>query len=975
MKALLCFRSGVLCFCFFVIFVSCSLLDEACAASKKNGASPLRISYLPNGDVFYDTYNEQKYLKDFFAIVGKYIPHSPVFVPTKLDFSSTENVFTEYDTQVGAFVAKTPERMFKMKFSKYPISTTHVYLVTGNDKKVYHNDVRSLNGKSVAINLENSEAKNMLDSYLLENNISMQYKIYKKYSDYIQSDADFHLLNSFHFIKGKQVSVFIGEQDFYFVAPQQYTAYLDILDAAIEQAKKHDTVALESLFLKHISTSKLLVQYEYGEEGLKMVEHPRKVAEVAFATNHYPIQYVSEHGEPMGVTMEIINIFKQMHENPTKYRPYTPESSVDVRVFDMLFTLVGDREAKEKYFYASKPYAHLPMVIFERKELDTTSAKVRFGMMDYTTLNIATVQAAFPHWEMQVFTNFEAMLNAYANEEIDAVFLSDAEAQYAMAHLGMRESSIEPTTFTLPLQFYLSKVYPVAALDVLNAFIDKLSPVAVQGAIMKAEHAVRNPSTMQEFIFEYKTSLSIALLAALIVLCMLYVFKVRSEKRTLRKIINTDTLTGLSSKEYAYEMMQSVLKKANPGEYTIITMDIDRFSLLNQVYGREKSDAVLCLLAKIITNIYAAKHETECIARLRDDVFFVLIKTKNRKADFDPTECKMNAIYGVKEILQSDYTISLSLGVCVIDDVHTPVETLVDYCNTARHKGKHAHGLSVTTFTSDMKQRLEAEKRIIYNMEQALDNNEFILHFQPKVDLASSQICGAEVLVRWQPQNAPPIYPDDFISVFEDNAFIAKLDMYVFENTCKFINEHRRSYFIPPLAVNLSGISILHDDTYSYIQRYMQEYKISPQEIEIEITESALVAESETFFKAIDALRGLGFNIAIDDFGTGVSSLHRLSSLRVDVVKLDKAFLDDKLTQKKGILLVASMISMLHRLEMKVIAEGVETERHVMILKKMHCDIAQGYYFYKPLSEEDFLYSMNMGNYVTKENPSYLRSA
>ncbi len=388
----------------------------------------------------------------------------------------------------------------------------------------------------------------------------------------------------------------------------------------------------------------------------------------------------------------------------------------------------------------------------------------------------------------------------------------------------------------------------------------------------------------------------------------------------------------------------------------LLSLDIDKFSLLSQVYGISKGNTILQLVAETVREKFSGENKAICAARLRDDVFVVLVKNTAPMEVYQSPEHAQVLIEKSKAVLNSNYAISISRGCYIIDDITLPAETIIDFCNQARREGKNTHGLSFTCFSEEMKNKLYAQKSIVYRMEQALEDEEFVLFFQPKIHLSNNEMCGAEVLVRWHPPGEPPIYPDDFINIFERNAFIAQLDMYVFEHACKFIEKHRNTHNIPKLAVNFSAITALHIDTHEHVKMLLQNYDIKPHELEIEITESALVEVSQTLAQNMQSLSALGFKLAIDDFGTGVSSLHRLSALQVDVVKLDKAFLDTKLNERKGIILIASLIRMLHHLKVEVVAEGVETERHVAILKKLQCDMAQGYYFSKPLSEENFLH-------------------
>ncbi len=940
---------------FALAFILAATTNHSFAGTTApQGAGQYRVAYIENQGYYSRSYNAKEYLTQYFNVLSKYLKGSSTFLPIPLDTYTSPSMNFFNTANIMSLTAKSPERLFRLKFSKNPIASTKIFLTAHRGEKIYFNDIQAFNNKSVAVLTGNSQATSLLDDYLQKNNISMEYIVYNNYVEYLFSDADFMLVNSFYFPKGRQVAASLGSQDLYLATIPKYAHLLEDLDEAIEAAQKFDAKALHALHLAHINKTTQFVRHIYGEAEHQMLQKPRKIAEVAFASQHFPIQYVNAKGEPAGISIEILELFRKMHNNPTILVPRIPEQGQSATRFDMLFSIVGDTEQKKKYFYRSKAYANLPMYLFQRKNLSNDDIQ-SFGMLDYTEIDHAKIKMGFPHWQMHIFANFDELFSAYKAGQINAILLSSSEAEYAISKLGMLENELASTLFTLPLHFYLSKAYPEAALTVLNAFIDRLTPFAVQEAILKAENAIRPPGTVKDFIYEHKFTLTLLAALGFVIIFILFALKTRTEKRRLQKLLITDAITGLSTKKHLYACVHKVLAKAIPNEYALVTVDIDKFSLLRQVYGSEKADIVLCLLAKALKAKYSDPNNVECIARKSGDLFVILLKTVYfHKMNAELDEC-LYLLEEVKDLLQNNYALSISIGCYEIDDMTLPPETILDYSHAAMLKSKGVHGLSQTVFTESMKTEIQAQKRIIYRMEQALENKEFILRFQPKVDLQTSEIIGAEVLVRWYPPGEKPIYPDNFISVFENNAFIAKLDMYVFEHACKFIHTKRLISPIPPLAVNLSGISVLNRSTYSQMKDIMQRYQISAHEIEIEITESALVSESDDFCQAINTLRTLGFKLSIDDFGTGVSSLYRLNSLHVDTVKLDKAFLDEKLTQRKGIILVASIIAMLHRLNMQVVAEGVETEKHVKMLQKMRCDIAQGYYFYAPLTAEEFL--------------------
>ncbi len=961
---LLSVRRGVLCVCVFVfsiIFVLFFFLlplttyaaeqDQAQNLAQNQATGELKVTYFPVQQHLGSIDNAGLYVRALFKILTKYISNEISFIPLKSGTNVLLDALNKGEANVGAFFVKTPERMLSLKYSKNPIATANILIVTDPDKGVSFNDRKALNGKSIAIHSRNSIGRSRLDEYLIAKNISMQYKIYKDPVEYANSDANFHLSSSYYFVGNKDIVARIGTQGLYFVALHKNSAILHKLDYALEQAKKLDAKALRELEQKYLEKSSESLNLSAAE---KYLLNTRKPYQIGYSGVLYPVQYTSDSGKPRGIAIGVHRLFTQMHPSKDGLVPYVPNTGADITKFDIIFSIIGDHEAKKKHFVESKPYLVTPMFVFEPIELDTVKKPI-LGMLDYSVLDHSAVQEEFPHWQLKTYNTFLEMFNDYDDGKIQYMLVSEPGAEYAFSELGVKENKLSVTDIFLPLKFYVAKKHVPAALNILNAFIDALSNEDVSAVLLDVENTARAPATPLEFLEKYKVVIASVTILLIALLLLAHFTRLYLVKRKLHKLSLVDKLTGLGTKEKTFATMEHILPTVFPGEYMLISMDVDRFHLLNQVYGKEKADKVLCLFANCITDQFGKGHKAESICRLRDDVFVVFSKIIPEVENCIKSGKAAELELDIKNVLHTSYNISLSFGVYVIDDVTLPVETMLDCANVARRMGKKEHGISIHYFNEKIQKTIENQKEIIYKMEQGVENKEFILNFQPKVCLKTDKICGAEVLVRWYLPDGSVIYPDSFIPIFEANAFISRLDLYVFEKTCEFINAHRSELSLPPLAVNLSGISVMHPETRVQMQDIMSLYNIKPSEIEIEITESAMVNEADDFTDNIQELCNAGLKLSIDDFGTGVSSLYRLSTLCVDAVKLDKAFLDAKFTTKKGVFLVASIISMLRRLGMQVIAEGVETETHIKILKKLHCDVVQGYYYFKPLSEKNFI--------------------
>ncbi len=258
-------------------------------------------------------------------------------------------------------------------------------------------------------------------------------------------------------------------------------------------------------------------------------------------------------------------------------------------------------------------------------------------------------------------------------------------------------------------------------------------------------------------------------------------------------------------------------------------------------------------------------------------------------------------------------------------------------------------------YDEEYRNEMVKNTQIELEMEQALKERQFVMYLQPKFDLESREIVGAEVLTRWNHPTKGMIQPNDFIPLFEKNGFILKLDEYMWEEACKAIQGWRktgRREF--PVSVNVSRFHIKNRNIEQVLEKLLSKYDLSPGALSLEITETMFFDNSDKLYYLLKRLQEMGFRLEVDDFGSGYSSLNMLRNIPVDVIKIDKGFLDDTLTSEKGKIVIRHTIAMAKELQLQIIAEGVETTEHVDFLRGSHCDVAQGFYFARPMPLEEF---------------------
>lgn len=431
-----------------------------------------------------------------------------------------------------------------------------------------------------------------------------------------------------------------------------------------------------------------------------------------------------------------------------------------------------------------------------------------------------------------------------------------------------------------------------------------------------------------------------------------YIFRMKeTTKNELEQLAYTDSLTRINNINKFYIRAAEILKRNKDTVYSIVCIDVNNFKYINETYGYKIGDTLLIQIAQKLNQTFK---DDELCARVNNDHFVVLLKSV-----FENPEDKYQSLERafLNEINQGiiKFPISFSVGVYRVEDKNESVFSMVDKALLTLKNVKKRKNIYFAYYSDDLLQKFIKNNQIENMMQPALDNHEFKVFLQPKIDLNTLSIIGAEALVRWMSPSKGFMQPDDFIPLFEKNGFIVKLDFYVLEECCKKIREWIDAGINPiPISVNQSRINL--DDPF-YVEKLndvLQKYEIPVNLIEIELTEGMFSSSNTKLVKIMERMRKIGFSISMDDFGSGYSSLNLLKEIPVDILKIDKGFLDETANSRKSRIIIAQVVSMARKLGMKVVCEGVEKEEQAAFLRKIHCDFAQGYLYAKPMTIADF---------------------
>ena len=415
----------------------------------------------------------------------------------------------------------------------------------------------------------------------------------------------------------------------------------------------------------------------------------------------------------------------------------------------------------------------------------------------------------------------------------------------------------------------------------------------------------------------------------------------------LRHYIEIDALTGVYNRETFYEKTVELLQQNRTMRYNILYFDINCFKIINDLFHIETGNLILKTAGTYFKTItegigvaghMEADHFAICMPEAMLDIDILL-------------EGIDNAIFslGIKN------NILFYAGIYAVDDVLVPVNQMCDRAHMALNTVKGLYKKRYAYYDEKMREVLLEEQMLLREMELALSEGQFCVHYQPIYSIHEGRAVSAEALVRWRHPTAGVIPPVRFVPLFERNGFVVRLDRFAWEEVCRLLAERVRAHLpVVPVSVNVSRLNFYDSDFCDTIVGLLKKYDLDPSLLRLEITESAYTDNPQQLLSVLKKLQALGLKILMDDFGSGYSSLNMLKNLAVDILKIDMSFVQDLEDSQRAPLILRRVVEMAHDLGMSVVVEGVETKAQIDFLASIGCDKIQGYYFAKPMPKEDF---------------------
>jgi diguanylate cyclase (GGDEF)-like protein len=425
----------------------------------------------------------------------------------------------------------------------------------------------------------------------------------------------------------------------------------------------------------------------------------------------------------------------------------------------------------------------------------------------------------------------------------------------------------------------------------------------------------------------------------------------RQAQERIKFLAYYDSLTGLPNRTLLEDRLTKALAGARrrKDKVALLFLDLDRFKMVNDSLGHSVGDLLLQEVAKRLTR---GARDLDTVARLGGDEFLVVLTGIREVADAAVAADRVvNSMTAGFTIQGRALDMSCSVGVSIFPDHGKDGETLIKNADAAMYSAKENGRNKFRFFTEHMNTQIVERLTLEKGLRTALDKKELFLVYQPQMDIATRGITGLEALLRWQHPELGLVPPDKFIRIAENSGLIMPIGEWVLRTACLQARKWQ-DQGLPPVsvAVNVSAVQFRQEDFCELIRRVLDDSGLAPQYLELELTESLLLANADVTLSVVQELKSMGLTLAIDDFGTGYSSFSYLRQFRVSKLKVDRVFVRDVAVNPDDAAITSAIISMAKSLKMKVIAEGVENEAQMSFLRAHHCDEIQGYYFSKPLA-------------------------
>lgn len=896
-----------------------------------------------------DSYNG--YVYDYLLEISKYTGWKYEFV--NASWEKSLEMLEQGEIDMLTQVQYTIDRDLHFRFSDYVMGTNCTLLLVSEDNHdIYYNDFDNFQGKTIGA-LKGTYQINLLRDLARKKNFTYKLVEYD-YNEELWQDLkdgviDMMLSESVQKNDGCKIVARFQPEPLYFMLNRNRTDLLKQLNNAMEIIQSTDTNYNGYLYDQYYAA------FDQGNMAMTREEaefvEQKPVLKLGYNSAWNPISYQdSETGEYKGITADLIQALEKETGFSFEYVPARDNNEAGDLLrsgeIDLIYGIAErfEMEAAQDGIYITKPYVEIPLSLAAYRNTDLGTIKKIAVPKNNRLLNHYVQDVYFKDYEVLSCKDTQACLDAVLEGKADAAY----ENAYILSQFGANQEyeDIE-TIYTVQMNANLClgmRTEDALMASILNKAIAQLSTEDVNAIVI--ENTMAAPELRLDKVIRRYFIPAVLVIGAVVVIGLII------SKNRISKYAFKDLLTGYSNENRFLLKAEKLIKSKRAKDFAVISLDIDHFKMVNNMCSFEVGNHILRETARIIHNGLA---DNEFFCRKADDRYLICMNREGKENLNDRLMVMLEQISQIPKKEKLDFFYSVSCGVCYLEEVEFDIHRAIGCASMARKQGKVEKEDSIVYYDAVMQEQAVGEQEIINRMEDALKNHEFCVFYQPQIRISDETIAGAEALARWIKPDGTMIYPDKFIPVFEKNGFITKLDLYIFEEVCRHIRKWMdEGSPVCRVSVNVSQVHLRKKDFHLQYLDIMKKYDIPSRYIELELTESTLFKNKEQMISLIYSLKNVGIKVAMDDFGSGYSSLNLMKDLPIDYLKLDREFFNTSLDSSRGQEVIKSISDMAGRLQICVVAEGVETRDQVDFLKVIHCGIVQGYFYYRPMPAAEF---------------------
>lgn len=848
----------------------------------------------------------------------------------------------------------TEERAEKFDFSDNEMGISYVQLTVKDGNTVYkRDDYEGFNGMRIG-QLQGNSRNDLLTDFAEENNFTYASVYFDDQTELEQAlhagSVDALLTSSLRNTENERIIAMFAPSPFYCIVKKGDAQLLKEVNQALSDIDIYNPAFKSNLYNKFYRTkaSDQLILSEQETEYLSK----KHTLRIAVMPDEYPLSYL-ENGEYKGIVADVIRDATKNMGVELEFIQSTDYQQAIEQVksgrADIISIYASDfNRADNNKIRITSPYMELTYSAVTKKEAEDSLGRIAVVEGSIFAGAYLKEQAG----KVVSYKNGRDAIRAVSEGKADIAYVNTYSADAVL----QRDYSRLKSTIVYDYRTELSIGAGIQTDSILYTILDKavndinkdeLSKIIAYNTILRP-----NKVDIVNYARQNIVQFTLILTAIFVFIIGAFVYIILNNKKHsehMFRLAYVDPMTGLWNSNGFEKEGKERLKKYPDSRFAVAEVDLRKFSMINSNYGREMGDEVIREMAQILKRFCGGK---EVLGHVKADQFIMLFQYESERdvADFISTLKSRFTKFNINDL---SLKFTPSVGIYLVSQNNMDFGHAVDYTETAHRESKIGKE-SVIYYDTDLLQRIVREKDIADRVEFALENGEFEVYYQPKYNMKTNQISGAEALIRWNHGEWGFMRPDEFIPILEKAGNITEVDFYVLEEVCRLLHgwlEAGKSWV--PVSVNQSRVHFQKPDYIERLQNLLIRYDIPRNMIELEITESLFENENITN-DIIKKMKMLGFLVSVDDFGSGYSSLYLLNQVSVDILKIDKTFLYDSESESKVRTIIRKVVEMAGDLGLEVICEGVEKQEQAEFLVNIGCYFAQGFLYAKPMPLKEF---------------------